>query len=302
MIAYYVWMLCSAVLCAVVFYFTAHGLDTRQKLCLLSLPLGIALGAAVAKLVYYFTQISFVLADGWLSSLVNPEPAQWCFFGGGMGACAGVCLAARMTHTPVMPALNAFAPAGALMVALARFGGWFLREELVGVGECVYDPALCFFPVTVVNQWGEHYLAVFMLEGLCALITAIVALTCMKERRFLRTLFYVCLPQIFCESLHNDSISWLFVRVEQLLCMVVVMTVLVYYALRSPRKPIRFLPPIVGALCAALFVGVEFALDKTDWSLWLIYGAMLLGLLALAVAENVGFRQARGSESKAVLP
>lgn len=301
MSAYYVWMLCGAGVCAGVFYLNARGLETRQRLCLLSLPLGIVLGALAAKLVYCFTQLSFVLADGWLFSLVNPEPAQWCFFGGGMGVCAGVCLAARRTHTPVMSALNAFAPAGALMAALARFGGWFLREELIGVGECVYDPALFFFPVTVVNEWGEHYLAVFMLEGLCALITAILALTCMKEHRFLRTLFYVCLPQIFCESLHNDSISWLFVRVEQLLCMVVVMAVLVYYALRSPCKSLRFLPPIVGAACVALFVGVEFALDKTDWSVWLIYGTMLLGLFALAVAENVGFRQIRGAKSKAAL-
>ncbi len=293
MTAYYVWMLLSAAACTALFYFLARRLTTRGTLCVLSLLLGLVLGTAGAKLLYYVAQISFMLADGWLQSLFNPDPAQWCFFGGGVGVCIGVCLAARLTRTSLMPALNAFAPAGALMVALARFGEYFLRNAMIGTGECIYDPALCFFPLTITNEWGEHYLAVFMLEGLCALIVAMLALTNMKEQRFLRTLFYVCLPQIFCESLHNDSISWLFVRVEQLLCMVVVMAVLVIYTIRSSGQRRRFLPPATGLVCAGVFVGVEFALDKSDWPIVLIYGAMLLGLAALAVAENKGFRMAR---------
>ena len=61
-----------------------------------------------------------------------------------------------------------------------------------------------------------------MLEGLLTLGVFAVCIARFRKHRFLRSLFYLCLIQILCESLRSDSFTWLFVRVEQLLCMLCV--------------------------------------------------------------------------------
>lgn len=288
---YYLWMLLSALVCTALYGFLARKLH-RPALAPLTLALGAVLGIVCAKLVYYVTQIDFMIANGWAQSLVNMDPAEWCFFGGAVGVALGACLAAKVLGAKPMESLNAFAPAGALMVALSRFGGYFLQDAMIGLGEYVENPALCFFPLTVVNEWEEHYLAVFMLEGLCALIVTAFSLGCFREKRFLRTVFYLCLAQIICESLHSDSISWLFVRVEQLLSMITMAVILLVYTAQMGRRKLRWLPLVICAACAGLFVGVEFALDKTVWPIPLIYGAMLLGMAVLAVTETKSFKLA----------
>lgn len=290
---YYVWMLLSALLSTALYGFLARKTRRAAPLCLLTLVLGGVLGAVCAKMVYYLTQIDFMIANGWLQSLVNPDPAEWCFSGGAIGVGVGAYLAARLLKVKPAAALDAFAPAGALMVALARFGGCFLQDAMIGLGEYMENPALCFFPLTVMNEWEEHYLAVFMLEGLAALIVTVLALTCFKHKRFVRTVFYLCLPQIILESLHSDSISWLFVRVEQLLSMIIIAVVLLLYLLWTARSWKEWLPMVVCVACAGLFVGVEFALDKTSWPIPLIYGAMLLGLAVLAATEISTFKKVK---------
>lgn len=287
---YYLWMLLSALVCTALYAFLARKLH-KTALAPVTLVLGAVLGVAGAKLVYYVTQLDFMIANGWLQSLVNMDPAEWCFFGGAMGTVLGAYLAAKLVGVKPMEALNAFAPAGALMVALGRFSGYFLQDAMIGLGEYMENPALCFFPLTVVNEWEEHYLAVFMLEGLCALVVTALSLDVFKEKRFLRTVFYLCLPQIICESLHSDSISWLFVRVEQLLSMLTMAAVLLVYTVQMGKRKLRWLPIVICAACAGLFVGVEFALDKTAWPIPLIYGAMLLGMAVLAVTEAKSYKR-----------
>lgn len=291
MSSYYLWMLLSALVCTAFYGFLARRTGRAWQLSLTALLLGTALGTVCAKLVYYLTQIDFMIANGWLQSLINPDPAEWCFFGGAIGVGLGVWLAARLVGVKVSVALDAFAPAGALMVALARFSGYFLQDAMIGLGEYMENPDLCFFPLTVVNEWDEHYLAVFMLEGLCALAVMAISLGCFRHKRFVRTIFYLCLPQIICESLHSDSISWLFVRVEQLLSMITMAVIILLYILWMKPCKLRWLPIVVCAACAGLFVGVEFALDKSDWPIGLIYGAMLLGMAVLAVTECLTFRR-----------
>lgn len=292
MTSYYLWMLGSALACTGLFVFLSRKLRRHVQLSLITLVLGAVLGTVCAKLVYYLTQIDFMIANGWLRSLVNPDPAEWCFSGGAIGAVLGAVLAARITGVKPSAALDALAPAGALMAAMARFGGYFLQDAMIGLGEYLEDPALCFFPLAVVNEWEEYYLAVFMLEGAWALIVAALSLTCFQKKRFARTIFYICLAQIFFESLHSDSISWLFVRVEQLLSMIVIAAVILLY-IRWMRPEKGWPALAVCVVCAGLFVGVEFALDKTSWPIPAIYGAMLLGMAALAVTEIKTFGKIR---------
>ena len=277
-------LLLSGVICTLLFALRARKMPQVLPLCGLSLVLGAVLGTVLSKLVYYVSQLNFMIANGWLASLVATDPAQWCFFGGAAGVVLGVVLAARFTKVPVVKALDAFAPVGALLVTLAREAAFWQQDAMIAWGEYLENEALWFFPLAVHNEWGEYYLAVFMLEAMFALLVAVLALCCFKKHTFLRTVFYLCLGQIFLESLHSDSLSWLFVRVEQLLSMLVVVAVLVRYGLQLGKTPLWKMLAIC-VVCTGLFVGVEFALDKTPWPIPVIYGAMLLGLAALAVTE-----------------
>ena len=66
--------------------------------------------------------------------------------------------------------------------------------------------------------------------------------------------------------------------------------ILLVYTVQMGKRKLRWLPIAVCAACAGLFVGVEFALDKTSWPIPLIYGAMLLGMAVLAVTEVKSYK------------
>ena len=57
------------------------------------------------------------------------------------------------------------APGAALALACSRLGEYSIGE---GIGPDVSVPGLCFFPMAVVNEWGEWKYAVFLLEALAA--------------------------------------------------------------------------------------------------------------------------------------
>ena len=266
--------------------------------CLLIGALGTVLGAVGAKLLYYLAMIDFMVMQGWLRSLADLTAGTFSYYGGVAGFCLGVALAARLTRQRPLALLDAFTPAGILLAALARFGEVFL--DGVGTRDMLYweHPEHCFFPLAVRNEWDEWLYAVFMLEGLLTLGVLALCLIRFKKRRFLRSLFYLCLIQILCESLRSDSFTWLFVKVEQLLCMLAVAGVLLVYCVKTPGVPHRWLPFILCFPVAAVFVVLEFALNgKIPMNHTLCYAIMIAGLAALAFIEAWAFRRMEGSAS-----
>lgn len=285
---YLFWMTGSALIAAVLHYFTARKLKKRTPLVLLTLLLGTVLGAVLARLGYCLLQMDYAVGYGLEYTLFSDDMSLMSFFSGMLGAIFGALLAAKCTGNPVMPALNAFAPAGALMASLARFGEHFLGQ--ICMGNYLEDEALCFFPLAVRNEWDEWYLAVHLYTGLLYLIVAVVSLVKFKEKRFLRTLFYLCLVQIFCESLRNQSLIWSqFIRVEQLICMVTVLVILALLGFRAQPKKHRFVPVMAGLLCAGVFVAVEFAVGGKILNgvhPAFFYAVMAAGLGVLAGMEH----------------
>ncbi len=289
---YLCWMIGSALVCTGLGCFLTRRLRGGLKVTLLTLLLGGLLGFAGAKLLYYLTQIDFMIADGWFRSLFVMDPTTFGFFGGALGLVLGAYLAAKCAGIRPMEALDALAPAGALMAALARLSGWMLQNEMVGIGEFTDVEALCRFPfATTVDMgygWYENYLAVFMLEGVLCLIVFALSLCCFRGKRFLRTVFWLCLPQVACETMHANSISWLFVRVEMVLSMLFVGIVLAVYIVRlcrlGQRKQIWF-PVIAWLVGVGIVIGAEFALDKSPWPILLIYAVLVTSLAAVGAAE-----------------
>ena len=291
--AYLLFMGCSAA-ASILWFFLAcrrHMPAGRAgTLSVLTLVLGIFLGLAGARLVWFLCRI-------------NTHPAlfpvryyELSYYGGVAGVSLAVWLSAKILGLNGRDILNSFAPMGAFMAAMARFAEGFLG--MLGVGACLEEGI--FFPVTIElvydETYSEFYLAVFMFEGLFSLAALALCLKHKDERdRFLRTLFYLCLPQVFCESLRAQSIKWLFVRSEQLFCFVFCEGVLFWYGLRM-KGQVPFLKrwgaAILGLLVCGLVITAEFALDgkiligEEMIPKWITYGFVLAGLAAMAAAEH----------------
>ena len=288
---YVLWFLGSLIISLGLFALMNRGRKALPQ-CLLMGAIGTVFGAVLAKLVYCLAMLNFTLMQGWLAALTDVTAGTFSYYGGMAGFCLGVVLTARLTHEKPMALLDAFAPAGVLLAALARFGEFFLQG--VGTRDFLYWelPEHCFFPLAVSNEYGEWLYAVFMLEGLLTLCVFVLCIACFKQHRFLRALFYLCLLQILCESLRTDSFTWLFVKVEQLICMLGAVGVLLVYCVKSPGVRRRWMPIVYCVPVAAVFVVLEFALNgKIPLAKPLCYGIMVVGLALMGLIEVRTFRR-----------
>ena len=286
--SYILWMAVSALICCGVHYLLARSMKKRALLAVLTLLIGLILVPVFSRVGYCLLQWEYVSSYGFGNTLITDDMSMNSFYCGMLGAILSAILAAKCTGNGVLDALNVFAPAGALMAALARFGEYFLG--LICAGNYIEESPFCFFPLSIRNEWGEWYVAVFMISGIIYLGVFALSLLVFKKKTFLRTLFYLCLPQIFCESLRNQSLIWTqFVRVEQLLCMLVVEGILIYLGIKAQGEKKRFVPAITGLVCAGVFVAVEFGVGGKilpGMSPAVFYAVMVLGLAVLAAMEN----------------
>ncbi len=264
----------------------------RMKIApaLCGLFLSAALGLVFAKVLYVALLFHRVWPRYEWEAFLQFRGAEFSFFGGCAGVLLGMLLSARLFREDARRFMTAFAPCGALMAAGARYAERYLG--LLGVGSYTDDPFLARFPFAVSNKYNEWFLAVFMLEALAALAIALVFFLRKKEEKIPgllaeRVIFYLCLAQIFCESLRAQGMKWGFVRVEQVLSAVVLVALLALAGLKIKAGSAwkRFWPLPAALLCIVVIVGVEFALDKTELPPLLLYGVMLLMLAAMAAME-----------------
>ena len=220
-----------------------------------------------------------------MGGLVSPYPYEHAMCGAVLGAMLAAVLAARLTGERSSRLLDALAPAGLLMIALARFAEVFSD---FGWGQVIDDPALCFFPVAAQDMFGQWHGAVFVLEGLLALLVLVAALRRRGDvpgGRFAFALIVWSVAQIFCESLRAETLRWGFVRVQQVQCAVCALAVLAIGSVRAGLRGRRLaLPWSVYLLGVALVVGLEYALDTLPMPRTLDYAVMAAVLTAMGWA------------------
>ena len=281
---------CSAFACILWFFLD---LRLRKKdrralpLALLAAALGVLLGTACARGLWVLFRIYL------RPPLFELKVTELSYYGGMAGVMLAVLLSAAALGRKPREILNAFAPMGAFLAAMFRFAEGFLGSFGYGTD---LESGL-FFPLTVEipdEFFPEYYLAVFMMEGFFSLIAMALSLARGKERdRWIRTLFYLCLPQILLESLRTDAINYLFIHLEQLVCYLFVEGVLIWYAFRLGRKQFSsWIPALTGLGLCALVVAAEFLVDG-KWIIggsyvpqWITYSVMAAGLAAVAVTEH----------------
>ena len=153
--------------------------------------------------------------------------------------------------------------------------------------------------LAVLNRYGEPHVAVFVWEALAALAVGLLSLSEGQVRpgqRFETAVFRLCACQILLENMRNRALSWGFVRVEQLLCAVILMALLLAACARSAKKQgvLRFLPALYLLLCIAAIVGIEFLRQRSpsrfmgEHGGFLMMGAVLCAVLLLYRAVVTG--------------
>ena len=252
------------------------------------------------------------LVDGVLIPLYQFDITGLSFFFGALGVCLAVFIANCLTRRKNAAAgMDAFAPFGALMVALFRMGE--ITEPLHYGGKLLPEGSpIAFFPFALevkvaggppdgpgfVSAW---VFAVCILAAALALIWAIVAFVISVRGRgrtgltFTLTLFFLCVPQIMCESMRGESIRWLFVHVEQLFCAVTALIVLLVWVIgsREVSFPRRFAPLLIMIVCIGLIVVAEFAIDgkwfnftKTVCYCFMTFVLIVMGFAGAWAARN----------------
>lgn len=220
------------------------------------------------------------------------------FFCGAVGVCLSVLLANRLTRKgAVWAGMDAFAPFGALLVVLFRVGQ--ISEPLSGGGKLLPDgSSLAHFPFAlgITNERGvtTWVWAICLLSAAIALVWAVIAFIISLRNQgrpgltFTLTLFFLCVPQIMCESMRDNDIRWLFVHAEQLFCAVVAFGVLLFWVIgtRGITAVRRWAPLAIMVACLGLLVVTEFAIDGKwfDFSHTVCYIFMTLVLAVMGFA------------------
>ena len=268
-----------------------------------SFPLCAVLGFIFAKLFYVLLMESGnIIAWGEWDALFSMEPAHFCFTGGAVGAWLGVLLAAKITgYKPAGKLLDRFALPGALLIAGLRMAEIELGS--LGTGRYIDTPAdSSFLILAVYNRYGEPHVAVFVWEAVAAAVIGLLSLRSESNRpgqRFETAVFRLCTCQILLENIRSRALSWGFVRVEQLLCAVILMSLVLLACARSTKKQgaVRFLPALYLFLCIAAIIGIEFLRQRSPsrfmglYGGYLMMGAVLCVMLALYRSITVGFRR-----------
>lgn len=303
-ILYMIAMLSGAVICAALFAWRLRAAGMKPITALRSLLLGLPLGLISARGIYFLLEMRDMLVryDG-MSGLLSANPQEFSLIGGCLGVVLAVMLAGRIAGERLSVALDAFAPCGALMVAIARASEGLLDPmKMIGMGEYVMDERWHFFPVAVENEMlYSWFYAIFMLEAALALICAVGGFALSYRRRFapgrvfLHTMSFLVLPQILCEQLLGQCMTWGFVRIEQLLCAVIVFGVILNACIRQKRAS-ACLPAIAYLVCVAIFIWMEFTLDNKllfgiDIPTVICYAIMVAALGCIAGLEQYSYRR-----------
>ena len=265
---------------------------------MLSLVLSLLLGFVFAKAGYCLLLADTELFGYGLESLLSFMPYEFSVFCGALGVVLGVFLSARIFRCFSLDLMDRFAPIGALILSFIRFGEYTLGT--LGAGPMIPETHyLARFPWGLPNSFGEWHVAICVFEGVLALLCGVCFLLfyCLPPQKkegstFRWTVFFLALPQILCESLRARCMKWGFVRIEQLLCgLLILFLVCMACRRRTQAKPQRRFLPVAGTVLAILLVVfVEFALDKLPLSTPLCYALMLLAMLFMTWMEWLATR------------
>ncbi len=236
---------------------------------LIAVPLALIcgrLGFCLARFGFFFH------SDKW-REIFSLTQGGYLLYGAVFGAVAASALYSKLSKVPRMQVLDAAAVPGLLLIAFARFAEFFSAE---GRGDYVDEG---FFPLVINDAWGYGQLAVFVWEGVIALLLMLAVIKTCKEGKgafMLALVLYACC-QVVLESLREDSCPRFgFVRVNQVLSAAIVLCVTAWRAFHTLAKGKAWLRTLLCVAFLAVIGIMEWGLDKLNISNWILYGIMIL--------------------------
>lgn len=211
---------------------------------------------------FVFSRGNVYLFGGFMTRMrgfFSLNPYDYSALGTILGIVVGTVAAARLRGYRIGTALDLITPATFCALAIARFIEGFSD---FGWGGLVFDEHFQFFPLCVKDLYGQFHLAVFLFEGIAAVLLVVFLPRAPLGRgeRFVRTFCRFFLSQIFFESLRAETLRIGFVRVQQVECAVFVL-VMILIVLKQDKKACGICTSV--HLCT---VGItafcEYALDK----------------------------------------
>ena len=258
--------------------------------------LSICFGLVLARLLYGLTDDTIGQRSP-LWVLVRLDLGGYSLYGVLGGAILAAWLTARLTKQRFADCLDPVAPAFLIFVLCERLGEGSLGQVLEGFGwsrELIYDELPgTFLSITDGNAW---YLATWRMEAMIAAVLFVLILVWTLKKRADRPPF-ICFmllfgaTQIIMESLRHDLHMTLisFVRVEQILSMVLLGVAVIILAVRNwdKRRALALAGLISIPLVTGIAIGIEFMIDRTAINRYLLY---LCFIAVVAVPVVLGFR------------
>ena len=234
----------------------------------------LALGIVFSRLLYCVVETAYYNPK-WLSSLAGLR-----LWDGGMamtGAIAGILLAGKL-----IPDGRSLIPVAApVFIAGAR-----LSELFIQLG---YGPSVDFEGILTQQVGYATRLNVSLLEAAMALVILICILLLLRwashRQMTLGNKHPICaflilygISQLLMESLRKDRhMIWGFTKAQQIFAILLVLGALLYLASGKKEKGRVWLASLC---CVVPLIGLEFALDRVDVPILILYGAYLLILAA----------------------
>ena len=229
-----------------------------------------------ARVLYCLIRLPYYLDTG-IAHVLFTREGGFLLYGAILGMISGAALLARKNRLSIPAILNDLTIPGLTAIVICRLGEGFARE---GLGTWVENEKYARFPFAVQNPYGEYQWALFFLEALYALL--LIWFLCSsgrhragKDERMVTALFLYAAAQIFFESLRKDSSLKIgFVRVSQVLSAASILAVILLRN-RNMKKILGF-KVMLCAICLTAIGIIEWALDKTELNIFLLYAGMVL--------------------------
>ena len=212
-------------------------------------------------------------------------PYEYALSGAVLGAITGGLLTAVLTRQSAGYVFDAMTPTALVTLALARCAEMFAD---FGWG-AVVEGKLARFPFAVQDAFEQYRAAVFFLEAAFLLLVLFYSKAWRKKlpgELFSIALCWFAMGHLFFETLRAESICWGFVRVQQLVCAVLGLALMIVWTIRNRLGGKRFATDLLIYLLAiGVVVFAQYAMDKLTHvrPVPASYGLMGAALVAMGV-------------------
>ena len=275
--------------------------DALSCFALLAIPLAL-LGARAA---YCLAALDWVMQEGF-SFFFQLTRGGYMLYGAVLGGVIALLLTARLTGEGFAAMADALAVPVMVFILVGRLAeglvgqgyGWCVEDwfmEDSGMSLFVLEDPSFFYrlPFAVPDMYGNYNWAVFIPEALAAGLIALAVWRTRPRReggRALLALLLYAATQVLGESLRQDAVlRWGFVRINQILCALIIAGLLIHCMLRAPHPRVRQLVGLSAGMlvCMGVVIAMEFALEKKISAIEFLPMDVCYLIMALACAGLV---------------